>query len=42
MYSVEPRVYETYRKSDKRTPLEPKKLTTVSRAQVFDPGLPDA
>lgn len=37
MYSTEPSVYETYRKSDKKAPLDPKKLRTVSQAPVFDP-----
>lgn len=36
MYSVDPRLYETYRKSDKRTAGESKKLRTVSRAQSVD------
>lgn len=36
MYSVDPRLYETYRKSDKRAAGEPKKLRTVSRAQRVD------
>lgn len=36
MYSVDPRVYETYRKSDKRAAGESKKLQTVSRAQRVD------
>lgn len=36
MYSVDPRVYETYRKSDKRAAGDSKKLRTVSRPQRVD------
>ena len=35
MYSVDPKVYESYKKSDKKTAGETKKLKQVSDAQHF-------
>lgn len=35
MYSVEPKVYDAYKKSDKKTVGESKKLKSVSGAQIF-------
>lgn len=35
MYSVDPKVYETYKKPDKKTAGDSKKLKPVSGARIF-------